>query len=274
LALVAFLYTDARFILFPPAEVPLQDYERSVFSQFGEDGLIEKIFEIIEPGPRFAVEFGAADGISSSNTRNLILNHGWGALLIEGDEARAQQLTENYRDIPRVTSLQAWIFPGNVEILFEENGVPGDLDLLVIDIDSNDYYVWKVIHEFKPKVVMIELNPLFPPPQRMVIDFHPLNFWDHTDYFGASIQSMYELGKRKGYEAIYCSYGINLFFVDKKYFRRFGIRDNSPGALWKEPPAPVRALSRAPQGRGDVPFEQPYLDFGHVRIEKKFIFDR
>jgi hypothetical protein len=274
LALVGYFYTDARFILFPPAEVSLQDHEWSVFSQFGEDGVIEKIFEIIEPGPRFAVEFGAANGIVSSNTRNLIINHGWGALLIEGDEERAQRLFKNYRDVPRVTPLHAWVFPGNVEILFEENGVPKDLDLLVIDIDSNDYYVWKVIHEFRPKVVLIEINPLFPPPQRMVIDFHPLNFWDETDYFGASFQSMYELGKRKGYEVIYCTQGINLFFVDQKYFKRFGISDNSPAALWKRPPPAVGRFLRAPQGRGDVPFEEPYLDPGPVRIEKKFIFDR
>jgi hypothetical protein len=61
--------------------------------------------------------------------------------------------------------LKEWVYPGNVEILFEEAGVPGDLDLLVIDIDSNDYYIWKVIHNFRSKVVMIEINPYFPPPQ-------------------------------------------------------------------------------------------------------------
>ena len=90
---------------------------------------------------------------------------------------------------------------GNIEILFEEAGVPKDLDLLVSDsdIDSNDYYVWRAIHDFRPKVVM---NAFFPPPQLMVIDYHPMNYWDGTYYIGASIQSLYELGKKKGYELI------------------------------------------------------------------------
>ena len=67
----------------PP--VDLQASERSVFSQYGEDGVIEKIFEIIEPGPKFAVEFGAHDGVNNSNMRNLVLNHDWSSFQIEGN---------------------------------------------------------------------------------------------------------------------------------------------------------------------------------------------
>ena len=258
-----------------PERVDLAAHGKKVFSQFGEDGIIEKIFEIIEPTSRYVIEFGALDGILASNTRNLIVNHGWGALLIEGDPKAAAKLKKNHGEFPGVTTLEAWVYPGNVEILFAENGVPDDVDLLVIDIDSNDYYVWKVMHEFRPKVVMMEVNPWFPPPQLMVIDFHPLNFWDEkTDYVGASRQSMVNLGKKKGYELVYCNVGLNAFFVDAKYFQRFGIEDNSAEALF------VDAIPRRPgadlQGRPGYPFKKgnEYLDFGHVKIKKKFIFSR
>jgi hypothetical protein len=258
----------------PPEEVRFEEYERNVTSEYGEDGVIEKLFEVIEPTSRFAVEFGASDGSFLSNTANLIVNHGWGALLIEGLPAYHEILRKNYERYPRVTTLAAWVYPGNVEILFEENGVPEDLDLLVIDIDSNDYYVWKVIHNFRPKVVQIEINPYFPPPQRMVIRFHPLNFWDETDYAGASIVSMIRLGKKKGYEPVYNTGGFNLFFVDRKFYPRFGIEDNSAEALYKKWQPKADRYNRDPQGRGEVPFENPYLDAGHIMIEKKFILDR
>jgi len=218
----------------PARDLTLFEFERSVFSQFGEDGVIERIFQIIEPTHRFAVEFGAGDGVRLSNTRNLFLNHGWGGLLIEGDEALAKRMAEEYESNPRVATEHAWVYPGNVELLFQAQNVPKDLDLLSIDIDSNDYYVWNVIHEYRPKVVLIEFNAEFPPPQRAVIKFHPMNYWDGSTYFGASIQSLYELGKKKGYELVHCeSHGANLFFVDSKYYSLFGMRDNTPERLYR-----------------------------------------
>ncbi len=270
----SWLFPSVRHRLLPPEEVRFEQYERSVYSEYGEDGVIEKIFEMIEPTTRFAVEFGAADGVFLSNTLNLIVNHGWSALLIEGLPRYAELLRKNYKQLPRVKTLEAWVYPGNIEILFEENGVPEDFDFLVIDIDSNDYYVWKVIENFRPKVVQIEINPYFPPPQLMVIDFHPMNFWDETDYFGASIESMIRLGKKKGYEPIYNTGGFNLFFVDREYYPRFGIKDNSASALYKKWRPKADQWNRDPQGRGDVPFENPYLDGGHFQFPKKFIFDR
>ena len=137
------------------AAVDLEQHERSVFSQFGEDGVIERIFELIEPGPKYAIEFGAHDGINNSNMRNLVLNWGWRSFQIEGNPKRAALLAKNYADYPKVKTLHAWVWPGNIEILFEEAAVPKDLDLLVIDIDSNDYYVCPAIHEFRPKIVLI-----------------------------------------------------------------------------------------------------------------------
>ena len=262
----------------PRQRVDLEASERNVFSQAGEDGVLEKIFDIIEPTTKYAVEFGAGDGIKDSNTRNLILNKGWSGFQIEGDAALASKLATNYADLPRVKTLQAWVYPGNIELLFEENGVPPDLDLLSIDIDSNDWYVWRAIRDYRPKVVLIEVNPLFPPPQRMVIDFNPNAYWDGTDYYGASLQSMYELGKKKGYELVYhTKFSNDAIFVDAKYFDRFGIDDNSPAKLFHSPTNGWwEHINRAPQGRGNTPFKpgNDVLHVGSKTIPKKFRVDR
>jgi hypothetical protein len=260
----------------PATPIDLASRERKVFSQFGEDGVIEAIFEVIEPTHRYAVEFGASDGVHGSNVRNLVLNHGWGGLQIEGNAGRARKLIENYRDYPSVKTLHAWVWPGNIELLFEENGVPPDFDFLVIDIDSNDYYVWRAIHDFRPKVVMIEVNTAFPPPQKMVIEFHPMNFWDGTLYAGASLQSLYELGKKKGYELIYqTKAGGNVFFVDEQYFPRFGIKENSPEALYHPVPAEVQEVLGVPGPDGVlIPKGKEFLVWENLRIRKRFRFDR
>lgn len=264
----------------PPEEVDFESHEASVFSQNGEDGVIRKVFELIEPTRHFAVEFGAADGLHGSNVRNLVVHEEWDAFMMEGDAERAQECAENYAAYPGSRCIQAWVYPGNVELLFEENGVPKDLDLLVIDIDSNDWYVWRVIHDFRPKLVLIEYNGLFAPPIRMVVDFHPLNYWDGSSFFGASIQSLYELGKKKGYELIYVdSNGVNLFFVDAIYYERFGIRDNSPEKLF----LPYQGrLSFGPDRLSELVDDQarplpPYdrdLVWDEFRIEKRFLIDQ
>ena len=269
--------TDAQQQPLAVKPVNLSGHERQVFSQSGEDGVIEKIFEIIEPTHKFCVEFGAADGIASSNVRNLILNYGWSSLQIEGDPKLASNLAENYRGIPNAKTLQTWVWPGNIEVLFEENGVPEDFDFLVIDIDSNDYYVWRAIQSFRPKVVMIEVNSYFPPPKLMVVDYHPMNYWDNTLYVGASLQSLYNLGKKKGYELVYHTRnGINAFFVDKRYLPRFGIRNNSPEKLFNPMPEELRSFFKKSIGPGEelIPKGKEFLIWKELKIKKKFIFDR
>ena len=239
---------------------PLAAYEKSVFSQAGEDGVIQRIFTLIEPRTKFAVEFGAGNGVRNSNMRNLVVNHGWATLQIEGNPHRYRELEKNYAKYPTTKTLRAWIWPGNIETLFEDNGVPTDLDYLVIDIDSNDYYVWKVIHDFRPAVVQIEYSSLFPPPKRAVIAYHPFNYWDGSTYAGASMQSLYELGKRKGYELVYAN-GINMIFVESQYFDRFAISDNSPARFF----TPY-------EGKMDP--GAPTLEFEGGKIQKKWIEGR
>jgi len=252
--------------------VDFEAAEAQVHSQGGEDGVIAALFERIEPTSRYAVEFGAGDGLHGSNVRRLY-EQGWSGLQIEGDPAQFQRLVENTKLFPEVKNVRAWIWPGNIEHIFDIHGVPKDLDLLVIDIDSNDYWIWKVIHDYRPKVVQIEFNAAFAPPQLAVVRYHPMNYPDSTDFYGASIQSLYELGKRKGYELVYCEKNaVNLFFVDAQYFERFGIADNSPSALYQLPTFGYKRGGRAPNGRGWPKAEtKGPLRYGAGQIPKAFV---
>lgn len=225
----------------------LLERERRVFSQTGEDGVLEAIFETVIPGPKFAVDIGASDGVQNSNTRNLIVNHGWGALLIEADPSRARRCTENAVGLP-VTVIQELALPRNAERLLEAHQAPHDLDLLSIDIDGNDYYIWEAIETFRPKVVLIEYNAGFSPPQRAIMPYDPDHQWDHTDYFGASLQSLADLGESKGYDLVYCeSSGANAFFTDKRFGLGTGM---SATDLYQEPKYGDSFGGRAPNGRG------------------------
>jgi hypothetical protein len=221
-----------RWILNIPS-VNLSQSERSVFSPAGQDGVLEGVFDVVEPTHRYLVDLGAGDGIRDSFSRNLIANHGWRGLLVESDPAVGAALSGTYADQEAVQTLQAGIYPGDIEILLERAGVPPDLDLLIVTLHGNDWHVWRAIQEFRPKVVQIEYNAAFVPPQTMVIDYHPLNYWDGSLYFGASMQSLYALGQRKGYELVYADRsGTSLYFVDRKFFPRFGIGNNDPLLLY------------------------------------------
>ncbi len=273
----------------PRPRLDLRAFERNYFSQSGEDGVVQKLFELIEPTSRYVVDFGCADGVTFSNSRRLVTQAGWAGLLMDGSHEEIQRAQAAYAAFPKAKVVEAWVYPGNVETLFEQYGVPEDLDLLSIDIDSNDYYVWKVIHNYHPKVVIIEFNVAFPPPQKVVVQYHPMNYWDRdSDYFGASIQSLYELGKKKGYELVHASsMGINLIFVEKKYFGRLGIRDNSPATLyrWGKGIAGMTNFGRGPDGAGHRPWDiyeieqngqrvKPYtadLTWDHIRIPRKLV---
>jgi hypothetical protein len=214
--------------------VDLQAFERSVFSPAGEDGVLEKIFEIVPPATHFLVDLGAGDGVSGSSSRHLIADKGWSGLLVENGEKTAAELAARYAQAKGIKTLRTLIDPGDIEIVLDRNGVPRDLDLLIIGLRSNDWYVWRAIRDFRPKVVQIQYNAAFVPPQTMVIEYHPLNYWDGSIYFGASIQSLYNLGQGKGYQLVYANQaGTNLFFVEAQYLKRFGVDDNSPWHLYR-----------------------------------------
>ncbi len=178
----------------------------SRFSQGGEDGVLLHLFERIGTAHRYFVEFGAWDGRHLSNTANLRLNHGWTGLLMEGSDRADGDLVRRER-----------VDAENVETLFRRYGVPPDFDLLSIDIDGNDYWVWKAIRSFSPRVVIVEYNIFFRPGMAKTMAYDANHVWDkerYGRYHGASLAAFERLGQEKGYRLAYTEpYCPNAIFV-------------------------------------------------------------
>jgi len=197
--------------LFAPNKI--NAYERKVYSQNGEDGILRELFRRIGNGSRYFVEFGVEDGLEC-NTAFLSRAFGWSGLLIEGNPDKFALLERNYEKYPRVKRLQSFITCENIVQLFEQAGVPKQFDLLSIDIDGNDYWIWETLADYKPRVAVIEYNATRPPPERWVMRYNPGHRWQHNGYMGASLCSLEALGKRLGYRLVGTDKkGINAFFV-------------------------------------------------------------
>ncbi len=150
--------SDAR----PGARIDLFALRRNEFSQNGEDGILEKVFEIEGVKNGFFIEFGAWDGQYLSNTYRLYKN-GWTGCYIEGDPRKYEDLLRNIPD-PAVKKLCAWVSaegPGALNRIIADLGAP-NIDLLSIDIDSDDLRVWRGLTVSRPLVVVIEYNPTIP----------------------------------------------------------------------------------------------------------------
>jgi hypothetical protein len=195
----------------------LNRFECQVFSQSGEDGILAEIFRRIGTGPRHFVEFGVGNG-TENNTVRLLLE-GWRGLWIECSEKSVRHIRsvqERFLRERRLRLRDATVTAESIETILREEDVPEELDLLSIDIDGNDYWVWKAITRFRPRVVMMEYNALFRPPIRWVRSYDPRAAWRQTTYYGASLASLTALAEEKGYALVGCNLtGVNAFFVRK-----------------------------------------------------------
>jgi len=181
----------------------LADYESQVYSQCGEDGVLQRIFDLIGTDNRYFVEFGAWDGKHLSNTANLRIHHGWRGLLMEGSERADGTLVR-----------REFVHADNVNALFEKYAVPRRFDLLSIDIDGNDYWVWKALEGHVPRVVVIEYNIFFGLHLARTIRYERDYVWDESLYHGASIAALRKLGREKGYRLVHADgWAPNAFFV-------------------------------------------------------------
>lgn len=185
----------------------LKAFEKNIQSQFGEDGVIEEIFNRIGTTNKVCVEFGAWDGIYLSNTWNLWHNKDWFAYLIEGDEEKAHLLEQNLMPYDRVKSLNSFVMPQgefSLDSILSKYSIPKDFDLLSIDIDGDDYHILKHLQNYKPNLIIIEFNPTVPPHIEMV--------QETGEYMGASSLSIVNLAKEKGYKPIHIT-DVNLFLI-------------------------------------------------------------
>jgi hypothetical protein len=191
----------------------LTNFEQKVACQNGEDGIIQEIFHRIGTTNKFFVEFGIQDG-SECNTSNLLENHGWSGVWMEGSPQLADRALEHFSRFP-IKVMHRFLTTENLVSSFEEAGVPTEFDFLSIDVDGNDYWMWKSLgRHYSPRVVVIEYNATFGPRRSWVMPYDPAFRHDATAYFGASLEAMAALGKDLGYKLVGCeSRGINAFFI-------------------------------------------------------------
>jgi hypothetical protein len=191
----------------------LTNHERRVFSQNGEDGIIDEIFRRIGTTNRFAVEFGIGDG-SECCTRRLFLEQGWGGLLIEGSEPWARAAGQAFAG-RGVQVVHSFITLDSILGIFAGASVPRELDLLVVDIDGNDYWILgRILSAYRPRAFVVEYNGRWVPPIEWVMPYDARHNWDGTVYFGASLASFAKLAGAHSYSLVGCDRnGVNAFFV-------------------------------------------------------------
>src|SRR5580693_2423558 len=190
-------------------------YGFKTYSQSDEDGIIQEIFSRIGTGNRTFVEFGVESGIECNSVKLLV--EGWRGLWLEGSATRIMQIHKNFQaflDERRLAVNEAFVAAENINALLEQGGVTGEIDFLSIDIDNNDYWVWKAITVIQPRVVVIEYNAALRPPLSLVVPYDPERRWDGSNYFGASLEALVRLGRDNGYRIVGCNFsGANAFFV-------------------------------------------------------------
>jgi hypothetical protein len=190
----------------------LTAYELRVFSQNGEDGVLAELLRRTGIGGGGFVEFGAGDG-GEGNTVFLAQVMGWPGVYLEPDPDAYAALERRYRANRGVRTLQAAVTVENVEALFAQAGVPEEPDVLSIDVDGNDYWIWRAIRR-RPRIVVIEYNGALDPLEERVARYDPERRWDHTAGYGASLAALERLGAEKGYRLAHTELaGVNAFFV-------------------------------------------------------------
>lgn len=225
--------------IFASQVIDLSDWEASYISQFGEDGVVERIFQIIPPTSKYYVEFGAGKGHIWSNTKYFRETYGWKGLLMDC------RFTN-----PAINLHKAFITPSNINKLFAKYHVPKDLDLLSIDIDYNDFYVLYALN-YRPKVVIVEFNSRIPPHEDKVVKFNEKHIWDCTSYHSASILAFEKLAQKKGYSVVYQPLNsVNLILVRKDLI--------PPGIIFKNADN-VEKLFRKPTRKYHDPKNRSYI---------------
>lgn len=240
--------------------------EFKVFSQNGEDGVIAEIFRRIGPTNRWFVEFGTENG-SEGNAVFLADVLGWSGMFIEGSSTHFPSLERRYQNRDGVTTLSAWVTPENVNRLFLEAEVPESFDLLSIDIDGNDYWVWEALTVCTPRVVIVEYNGLLSTAACLVQPYEPDGGWDGTEFFGASLGALRSLARKKGYALVHTELsGTNAFFVHESLAGEFAdiepVADRSlsyslQGVAPREDPSPRHYLVIDDADGGGIGHEGP-----------------
>lgn len=194
------------------------DHEYQVYSQWGEDGLIQHILSRVEVTNKIFVEFGV-ENYTESNTRFLLISDNWSGLVIDGSSENINYIKND--PIYWKYNLKAecsFIDSQNINDIMKRNGIFGDIGLLSIDVDGNDYYIFEAIDVICPRIIVCEYNSLWGDSLSVSVPYDPLFIRGKAHYsnlyFGASINALTHLAAKKGYSLVGSnSTGANIFFV-------------------------------------------------------------
>ena len=196
----------------------LNEAEFQVFSQWGDDGIIQYLINYLEIDNKTFVEFGVEDYLES-NTRFLLINDNWSGLVIDGCEMNVAKIKKDeiYWKHDLIAK-SAFITAENINQLIEEEGISGEIGLLHIDIDGNDYWIWKALEVVHPIIMIVEYNSVFGYERAITTpyekDFNRTKAHYSNLYAGASILALCDLAEERGYKFIGSnSAGNNAYFV-------------------------------------------------------------
>jgi hypothetical protein len=196
-----------------PAPYSLTARRFRIGSQNEEDGITWAIFQEMGVSLGRAIEIGC--GANGGNSGFLVQECGWSALMVDADEDCLVRL-ERRLPAASVTTVQSRVTRENVNQLVAAHGFAGEVDLLSIDVDGNDYWIWDALEVCKPRVVIVEYNSLFGPDRAVVVPYDPefYRFNLKSMYYGASLGALAHLGRRKGYRLVATEpTGVNAYFL-------------------------------------------------------------
>ena len=202
-----------------------------IYSQNNEDGIILYIFQHIGVKTRNFVEIGIENG-TECNTTNLLKNFNWKGIQIEGGkelykDAKSKQKEILEKKINNLKLINVFVTKKNINKILKKN-CSKNVDLLSIDIDGNDFWIWNKIKHIKPRLVVIEYNSFFGPNISASIKYSSKFKWDHENnksYYGASLKALEKLGKKKKYDLVGVdSNGVNAFFVRKDLSKKINLK--------------------------------------------------
>ncbi|WP_276480595.1 hypothetical protein [Paraflavitalea pollutisoli] len=195
----------------------LEEVEFQVFSQWGDDGIIQYLVNKLDIPNKTFIEFGVED-YRESNTRFLLYNNSWTGYVIDGDPANVDQIVKD--PISWACELYAecsFITKENINDLIGKVGFEKEVGILSVDIDGNDYWVWKEIDVINPVIVIAEYNSIFGVNTSWTLPYNPsfVRTRDHKIiYYGASLRALCSIATEKGYTFVGCnSKGNNAYFI-------------------------------------------------------------
>lgn len=219
-----------------------RNHEFSVYSQNGEDGLIAAILKETGINSYRFIEFGFGNG-RQCNSAFLALHCGWDGLFIDGNKTQTDSAKKYFEENLKggknhVVVENAFIVKENINELFSKNGFTGEIDVLSIDIDGNDWWIWEKIDCVEPTLVVMEYNPVPGPEKNVVVKYDSAfeRFAQHASgcYYGASLTGYTKLANKKGYALVGCdSNGINAFYVKRNKLKGW-LKEISPAEAYYE----------------------------------------